>query len=40
MSDERTEIIKLVTEACDAGARQSKACDIIGICAKTFQPPT
>ena len=37
MSDERTEIIKLVTEACDAGARQSKACDIIGICAKTFQ---
>jgi len=37
MSQERTEIIELITEACDSGARQLKACDVIGISAKTFQ---
>ncbi|MDQ7048025.1 MAG: IS3 family transposase [Enterobacterales bacterium] len=37
MSSEREAILSLITEACDAGARQSKACDIIGISAKTFQ---
>jgi transposase InsO family protein len=37
MSTERAEIIELVTEACDSGARQSDACDIIGFSAKTFQ---
>ena len=30
-------MITLVNEACDSGARQSKACDIIGITSKTFQ---
>lgn len=37
MTNERIEMIELITEACDSGARQSKACDIIGISAKTFQ---
>jgi len=37
MINERIEIVGLITEACDSGARQSKACDIIGISAKTFQ---
>ena len=37
MSSERKEIITLVNEACDAGARQSKACECIGISAITFQ---
>ena len=37
MSSERKEIITLVNEACDSGARQSKACKCIGISAKTFQ---
>ena len=37
MSSERADIICLVTEAQASGARQSKACDIIGISAKTIQ---
>jgi len=37
MSSERKEIITLVNEACDSGARQSNACECIGISAKTFQ---
>jgi transposase InsO family protein len=37
MSSERKEIIGLVNEACGSGARQSKACECIGISAKTFQ---
>ncbi len=37
MSSERKEIIRLVNEACDSGARQSMACECIGISAKTFQ---
>jgi len=35
--DERRQIISLVQEAIKAGARQSKACDIIGITPKTYQ---
>jgi len=37
MSDERVRIMTWVTEARTAGARQSKACQSIGISAKTFQ---
>ena len=37
MSDERDEIITLISEARNAGARQSKACKIMGISAKTLQ---
>ena len=37
MSHERAEIISLVAEAQVSGARQSKACDILGISAKTLQ---
>lgn len=37
MTNERIEIIELITEACDSGSRQSKACDIIGISSRTFQ---
>lgn len=37
MSEERIKIIEWITKACDSGARQSKACTIIGISAKTFQ---
>ncbi len=37
MKSERLEIIKLVKQARDSGARQSKACEVIGICAKTLQ---
>jgi len=37
MSSERKEIMRLVNEACDAGARQSNACESVGISAKTFQ---
>lgn len=37
MTDERNEIIQLVTETINAGARQAHACEIIGISAKTFQ---
>jgi putative transposase len=34
---EREEVIILINEATDTGARQSTACDIIGISTKTFQ---
>ncbi len=37
MSSERTEIMSLINQACDSGARQSKACEIIGVSAKTLQ---
>jgi len=37
MSSERQEIITLIEEAQAGGARQSKACEIIGISAKTLQ---
>jgi len=37
MSHERQEILRLIDEARDAGARQDAACDIIGISAKTYQ---
>jgi len=37
MSAERTHIITLITEARASGARQSRACEIIGISAKTLQ---
>ena len=37
MSAEREEIINLINEAREAGAKQSEACEIIGISAKTFQ---
>jgi hypothetical protein len=36
MSSERKEIITLVNEACVSGARQSNACECIGISAKTL----
>jgi len=37
MKHERVRIIELVNEARDSGARQSQACESIGISAKTFQ---
>lgn len=37
MSAERHHIIELITEARASGARQSQACEVIGISAKTFQ---
>ena len=37
MSLERNEIIEWVTQASNDGARQAKACEVIGISAKTFQ---
>jgi len=37
MSTERAQIIKLINEARESGARQSKACEVVGISAKTFQ---
>ena len=37
MSTERAEIIKLMDEARMSGARQSKACEIIGISCRTLQ---
>jgi len=37
MKEERKEIIALIKEAQTAGANQSKACEIIGISAKTLQ---
>lgn len=37
MNIERETIIGLVTEACNTGAKQEKACNIIGISTKTFQ---
>jgi len=37
MTEERSKIILLITNAINSGARQFKACDIIGISPKTFQ---
>ena len=37
MSQERAEIINLIAHARESGARQSQACEIIGLSAKTFQ---
>ena len=37
MSSERAEIIELVNEALESGARQSQACEIIGISSRTLQ---
>ena len=37
MSEDRAKIIRWVGEAQDSGARQSKACEIIGISEKTLQ---
>ncbi len=37
MSIERKEIISLINEATESGARQSHACEIMSISAKTFQ---
>lgn len=37
MSEERKGQLNLIREAMDAGARQSKACEVIGISAKTMQ---
>jgi len=37
MSHERTQIIDLIDQARDAGARQSQACHSIGISARTYQ---
>lgn len=37
MSNERAGIIMLVSQACDSGATQENACNIIGISSKTFQ---
>ena len=37
MSAERKEIIEWVTQASNDGARQAKACEILGISSKTFQ---
>ena len=37
MSNEREEIKVLIMDACNTGAKQENACNIIGISAKTFQ---
>jgi len=37
MNDERKNILTLIEKAQEAGARQSKACEIVGISAKTLQ---
>ena len=37
MKSERLEIIELIAQARSAGARQDKACDVMGISAKTLQ---
>ncbi len=37
MSVERVNIITLITEACNSGAKQESACHVIGISSKTFQ---
>ena len=37
MKEEREEISELIAEAVDAGAKQSKACDIVGMSEKTLQ---
>ena len=33
----RSEVISLVQEACDHGARKAKACSILGISIRTLQ---
>jgi len=37
VKNERTEILKLINEAREAGSRQSQACETLGISAKTLQ---
>ena len=37
MSDDRNAIVSLINAARASGARQSAACDVVGISAKTFQ---
>jgi transposase InsO family protein len=37
MTDEREQNIEWINEAMAAGARQAKACNIINLCAKTYQ---
>lgn len=37
MSEDRCEIIRLIDESCAAGARQSKACEVIGLSSRTYQ---
>ncbi len=37
MIEERNKIITLIQEAQQSGARQSSACEVVGISAKTFQ---
>jgi len=37
MNSERSNILQLIQEARQSGARQDKACEVIGISAKTFQ---
>ncbi|VAW85841.1 Mobile element protein [hydrothermal vent metagenome] len=37
MSSERKNIIERINEARDSGARQDKACEVVGLSAKTFQ---
>ncbi len=37
MSDERKEMIELIEQARASGARQSQACEAVGLSAKTFQ---
>lgn len=37
MTEERKRLMVLVEEACVAGARQSKACEVIGLSARTLQ---
>jgi len=37
MSSDREDIISHINEACQSGARQVTACNVIGISAKTFQ---
>lgn len=37
IENEKTEAIKLIKEACDAGARKFKACEILGFTVRSFQ---
>lgn len=37
MKSERVEIIELINQARNSGARQEQACEVIGICSKTLQ---
>jgi len=37
MKAERKDIISHINEACQSGARQAKACEVIGISIKTLQ---